>query len=438
MALSYHGVVGHTSKSTLPSVDSWSSNMNILRDPPKSVHTRKIDKVGETSEITQMIQDSGDRNTGAILHYARGVNPMVAVSYGNYGNNSGARSGGIHTANPGANGSGNSGSQSFLPHRIMNSGAFRYPIYDQRSRLPLSRLPRAWTSSFTKKGFADFSMKSMCPAPAHKTRQVKNNLLKASVKPRAVYRIDAPLVEPYQVKYVIQNPINVPTHSGKKTIGKVTTHVAEPTREIIVDPMAVHAQSMKTSTHHKDGEMTINTEKYLQGTLHSDVNAKTSKNIQLSSIEELYGFDPENYTQNVINVDYTANKIGTKQQEYIHDNLELKRSVPEHNAVTNVGQNIHKNIVTPITERTYDNNRPMVNMTSSIGRNISNTDNISSRDFNLRPKVSPGGFEMAPSIPSTQRVGEITEFDTEKSQMRRRIFEQQQGRNDMSSKNPYL
>ena len=86
--LSYSGLVNYGA-STLPSVESWGTNMNILRDPPKSIHTRRITKVGETSSITEMIDESGDRAAEAILVYPRGINPMVGVSYSNYGNNGG-------------------------------------------------------------------------------------------------------------------------------------------------------------------------------------------------------------------------------------------------------------------------------------------------------------------------------------------------------------
>ena len=49
---------------TLPSVESWGTNDEpIQRDPPKSLWTRKIDKVSETQEITRMIgEGSGDSN----------------------------------------------------------------------------------------------------------------------------------------------------------------------------------------------------------------------------------------------------------------------------------------------------------------------------------------------------------------------------------------
>ena len=41
MSVSYSAIIGHgTGKVTLPSVDTWGTNMNILKDPPKSVFTR--------------------------------------------------------------------------------------------------------------------------------------------------------------------------------------------------------------------------------------------------------------------------------------------------------------------------------------------------------------------------------------------------------------
>ena len=60
--LSYSGLTNF-GKMTLPSVETWGSNMNILRDPPKGIYTRKINKVGQTSEITEMIDEAG-RDSG--------------------------------------------------------------------------------------------------------------------------------------------------------------------------------------------------------------------------------------------------------------------------------------------------------------------------------------------------------------------------------------
>ena len=146
MSLSYSAITNH-GKATLGSVESWGTNMSILKDPPKSLYTRRINKVGQTSDITATIDEASDRACEAILQYARGVNPMVSVSY----NNSNSQNGNNTSA-------GNS--QAFLPYRINREGAFRPPIQTEYNLLPLSRMPRVWTSSFSNPSFPDFSQTS--------------------------------------------------------------------------------------------------------------------------------------------------------------------------------------------------------------------------------------------------------------------------------------
>lgn len=156
MSISYSGIVGY-GKVTLPSVENWSTNTNILRDPPKSVTTRKIDKVGETSYLTNLMAESGDRICENISYYPKGTNPMVSVSY----NNKGAR-------------------QAFLPYRIMRDGAFRPPIRGQEDLLPLSRMPRIWMTVDTQPFAPDFTKRIMSCGDAENTRQVKNFILNKS------------------------------------------------------------------------------------------------------------------------------------------------------------------------------------------------------------------------------------------------------------------
>ena len=203
MSLSY-SALNNYGKVILPSNDSWGTNMNILRDPPKSIHTRQINKVGQTSSITDMIDSSSNRNCEAINVYARGSNPFVSVSYNNTS----------------GNGTGKMGNnvQAKLPYRVAVSGAFRPPVLKQENLLPLSRMPRIWTSSFTKPGFSDFSKKMIIPQPAELTKEVHNKILKVSVRPNAVYKLEQPLSAPFEVKYVIQNPTKVSALSGIRTM----------------------------------------------------------------------------------------------------------------------------------------------------------------------------------------------------------------------------
>ena len=129
--LSYSSLV-NSGKVTLPSVDSWGTNMNIIRDPPKSITTRRRDKVGENSDILKMI-DNSDRSSEAILRFARGVNPSVSVSYSNNG-------GSLQNF-------GNQ--QAKLPYSINKDGDFHPPVQAPQNLLPLSRLPRNITFAVT-------------------------------------------------------------------------------------------------------------------------------------------------------------------------------------------------------------------------------------------------------------------------------------------------
>lgn len=144
--LSYSGL-RTSAKATLPSVEMWGTNLNILKDPPKSIHTRRIDKVGQTQSILNAQDQSGDRISEMINVYARGVNPMVAVSFDNYSNNGGRSS-------PFQNKQAVS-----LPYKLQT---FRPPVLRQEDLLPLSRLPRNWFYSYTNPSFPDIVQAAQC------------------------------------------------------------------------------------------------------------------------------------------------------------------------------------------------------------------------------------------------------------------------------------
>lgn len=192
MSISYSGIVGY-GKVTLPSVENWNTNTNILRDPPKSVQTRKIDKVGETSIIATQLGESGDRFCENINYYARGTNPMVSVSYNN--------------DNAGTPGSIANRGQSFLPYRIMRDGAFRPPIRTQEHLLPLSRMPRIWTTVNTQPYAPEYTKRIKNCGTAETTREVKNDLLKANCETCKTISYDPGANEPNRLVGFIQDPL---------------------------------------------------------------------------------------------------------------------------------------------------------------------------------------------------------------------------------------
>lgn len=427
MSISYHGVIGHgTGKVTLPSVDSWGSNMNIIRDPPKAVTTRKIDKVGDTASITQMIQESGDRFCEAINVYARGVNPMVAVSYGNQGTNGGQRVNGFGSSLVG---------QAYLPYRVARDGAFRPPIRSLRSLLPLSRQPRSWTSAFSKKGFADFTKKAYCPGTDQNTAGVKKTTLKSCIRPTAVYKMNTQVVEPYDTSYKITSRIKVEQNSGHITKGKITTNVAVPTKEVMEQSNYQNVNTNVGGHHKKDAKLSHkDTSKYMRDALHSNVRSNESENVQRTPIDELVNTNVE--TRDTMRISRDVHKTGYNKNEYIHDDVELRRVLPEHESRTNMGQNIYKKVVDPHVKQ-LSVNRPYTEMSSNHGGGgRQNFEQVGTRNYRLKPTISAGGFEGAPTMPTQSVQHQLPEYDQQRADMRSKIYEMQAGR--VTKKNPYV
>ena len=161
--LSYSGLQTKR-RATLPSVEMWGTNMNILKDPNVGVFTRRIDKVGDTQNILLETEDSGDRASEYIRVYSRGVNPMVSVSYDNQGSNGGQN----------RSTSSIYGLQPKLPYQIEQ---FRPPILRQEDLLPLSRLPRVWYHAETNPEFPSFLQERECNQVC-KTTKSPNQILR--------------------------------------------------------------------------------------------------------------------------------------------------------------------------------------------------------------------------------------------------------------------
>jgi len=199
---------------TLPSVESWGQSMNILRDPPKSLWTRRINKVGQTSQILEEIgETAGDRIAECIKVYPRGVNPMVSVSYSNNGTN-GGQSRAVTGAQyfSGTNKMSSDGrrpyiGQAKLPYRIMQNG-FRPPVLRQEDLLPLSRLPRTNTEAWTQPGFINYAKSQQCLVNPDKNRAIVSDRMQYETEPRPIQTRQQPLEAPFEVRQVISNPIH--------------------------------------------------------------------------------------------------------------------------------------------------------------------------------------------------------------------------------------
>lgn len=118
---------------------------HIMRDPPKSIHTRKKERV-QTGDILYMLREQPDRYSEAIEVYSRGVNHGTGVNFNNWTRkNSRPRTGGHSSSTPGHY-SGSSG-QVGNPYKVGKDGAFRPPMRTLEDELPLSRQKRPNTST---------------------------------------------------------------------------------------------------------------------------------------------------------------------------------------------------------------------------------------------------------------------------------------------------
>jgi hypothetical protein len=437
MSISYSGITNY-GKATLPSVEGGLGSMNIIRDPPKSLMTRRKDKVGETSSITEMIDGSGNRSCEAISLYARGVNPSVSVDYGNAGNNGGQRVGGHFGGNVdnaggniGSSGNAMHGGQAYLPYRVARDGAFRPPIVSPFNLLPLSRMPRTNTEAFTKPGFVDFTKKLVCPGGNY--RAVKETTIKASIRPTATYRLDAPLVEPFDVKYVIKNPTKFDSQagiSGMRTQDLTSQIVKEPIKGINTDPLHkgnVYAQHGSGETVRYTDNSHFDTKRYLQDSLHSSVKTKRSQpSLQITPIEDI--MDVDIHTKDAINVSFTPIKTGHTKEHHIHKDLELQRSVLNPSMATNKHMNIYSR---PETEHqsVQKRNRPIAQATSNHGtvQRQSSVD-LNSREYVLKPTINAGGMTGRGKMPLQNTSHDVNLSDTSKIVMNKKVMEMQMGR----------
>jgi hypothetical protein len=321
---------------TLPSVESWNTDNNILKLPPQAVFTRRNDKVGDDLQITGWIDDSGDRICEGISKYARGVNPMVSVSYSNY--------------NAGTNGNPLSYSgltEAKLPYRIMDGGAFRPPILTQEDLLPLSRLPRNRVSVLANPEFPNYLKKMDNPADF---RQIKKELLQTNVRPTACFKIEKVVCHNNEAKYMIKDQNNISANSGMRTldIGRVT--VTEPDKGINHDNIHANAYtsygSDATKLYDSRAMMDIDTDKYItEDVRHALVSAGYGSDLTEKRTIDSCNMNMNKYIADAItyntNTNYGSNLTERRTIDDVNINTDKYiEDVLNYNTNTNYGSNL--------------------------------------------------------------------------------------------------
>lgn len=442
--ISYSGITNY-GKASLPSVESWGTNNNILRDPPRSITTRRIDKVSDTSIIEQEQQDSSNRVAESILQFPRGVNPMVSVNYGY--NGGGFRTGG--TTVPVFNSQGTqvgtgfmSGNvQAKLPYRVVEDGAFRPPIRRQEDLYPLSRLPRNNTYVDPIAYTPDFTKMITCRGTAKDYRNVKNELLQVQTE-AAKHKLDHSkkvftpgTAQDYRSVKNSTLDIKIP---GIK-IQKVEKPVQVSTRGMVI-PNKIIASATVNKTEKVDKPVQVSTlgniipnklRTYVPGTKVQ----KIEKPLMISNGRQT--------TKQPLEKSTASNKVYTTNGNFSKKYTESTIKNPIHVSANAVyAQNIHKKPVDSQVSNTYIavkklNNIPIVanekgtyqktlahevsstrmknNLKSEIPSVVSlammeNTHNLRNTNKKINPTLARGQIDPLPTIPLLNRqlnMGEV-------------------------------
>lgn len=150
-------------------------SVHIMKDPPREVMSRKYEPV-EMGDVTYMIRENPDRFSEGIERFAKGVNPMVSVSYGNNGNGNGGGS---------AFNKANFRQEAKNPYGILRDGAFRFPTKGgiASEDRPLNRQKHPdYTITATPTAPTDVN-NNMVP------KRIDKGIIKTSIHPSASYNI---------------------------------------------------------------------------------------------------------------------------------------------------------------------------------------------------------------------------------------------------------
>ena len=411
MSISYHGIIGNKAKTTLPSAEAWYKNKNILRDPPKSISTRRIDKVNQDGSLNAMLYHTGDRLAENINVFARGVNPMVSVEYSNLGSTMRSQGGG---SDKGLGAFGN-GAPGKLPYRIMDAGAFRPPMLRQEQLLPLSRQPRNVTRVITNKAYVDYTKSVTCQAEKCPStyRQIKEGF-NSHIEPTRTCKIAVPIQEHFVLKYIVENPTTTSAATAKVTKANIQMINRESLREA-----GKNINQYTTSS----GVQSQGAQNYIHDdvTLTRNLPTYTASTTKTSALKKTLAPDYDVLlSRNIPSHMATTNLQGDHLVSLEHENeYELDRKIPEYSAQSNVSDRTKFVYIRPENDYEFEQKtRP-----HSVQANLRAQGDVDqNRTYILPEALHAGGFEGKSTIPLQDRTATYnSNYTTAKMDLTRRM-----------------
>ncbi|CCV02342.1 hypothetical protein IIV30_147L [Invertebrate iridescent virus 30] len=285
--ISYSALTSY-GKATLPSVEGWNGNFDIVKDPPSGIHTRRIIKVGENNDLLDWNEESGSRINEMINIYARGNNPMVSVQYSNHGN-TGSGLMGVYGGTSGNNMNGvmTSGSGGKLPYRIMNEGAFRPPILRQEDLLPLSRMPRVCTSVTSKRCRVD-QTKRIEPDVVEYFKEIHKSPIRVSTESNKSFKKEGPQAPPSNIELMINNRVTTNVNSNVKKLKDEGDHLIPTLNNTLLVTNTDHINQKRISQ-----QKYLNTNVFLSKNV-PNYQAQTTSNLNIQKNKNMYELGGQN------------------------------------------------------------------------------------------------------------------------------------------------
>ena len=410
-----------------PSIEGAFGSMNIQKDPPKYIIARPIEKVSTEHLKDPLLYKNIISET--ILPYQKGVNQFTNISYSN-----------------------RDGTSGYTPGSIMKDGVFRPKIEDPYKSLPWSRQPRKYTSVVTKPTVKDYSNKILYSKKKYK--QIKENVLKTSVRPTEKFYINKPIEKKFEVKYVIKNPVTTSVSSRYKFNDFTKKDSTVSSDLIITNPIKANNITNKSIRFHNNNKFETDTNKHIQDKIYTS----TSSNIKSTNISYNNKFDTSNYTEDSLEIslqsgisqnsyftpinkvidtnNYTKDcnytsyasqknifKNDFNKENYIND-IRLKENI-QAPKITNKKHQLHSSNNINQQDQTKIKNRSTISVKTNNSIINRTENNVFNTQYNLKDNINAGSFEGKPQKVQKNKLNPDVNFYKNNDDMNRQVLDMQ-------------
>jgi len=366
---------------TLPSWDQ----VSILREPPKSVHTRKKERV-DFSDVSYMVRDDSQNRLSENINYiARGVNPHTDVVYTNY-SAGGSRTTTMNTP------------QATNPYKAIRDGAFRPPLYFQEDLQPLSRLQHPNYAVASNPGMSnDFSVPNLVEttdkAPIKNAISVATNTNYIPMNSKASYRIEMPqnVFPSYGIRDDLLKVLANTNVSQNINSGDMVN------RDLYKDSGDIK-QLLKLGDVHSNFSIYVynpNTQNYseIEASIKDKMNIAVQSGLSRPIVVNREDGTPikiQDYRYKVVNTNAGGQALAIILRE--DDNIQLDRNIPLYSAGSGY-TSYKRDVFSDMNPLTVDKVKPVSNTNINISVGVEDQNRMYDYDVKLRRQANYGSFD---------------------------------------------